>query len=86
MKRSTLPNLAITKRRKLSLHSNVLEEITKKIPTEKDSDAFNFDGEVTECIDKETDSENDMEDNPVYEECSNSVFETNVYNIHPFNL
>ncbi|GBO10664.1 hypothetical protein AVEN_263303-1 [Araneus ventricosus] len=49
-------------------------------------DALNFDGEVTEDSDQETDSEIDVEDNPVHEEYSDSYSNTNVRIIHPFNL
>ncbi|GBM72787.1 hypothetical protein AVEN_230342-1, partial [Araneus ventricosus] len=38
------------------------------MPAEDESAALNFDGEVTEYSDQETDSETEVEDNPVHEE------------------
>ncbi|GBL69828.1 hypothetical protein AVEN_207354-1 [Araneus ventricosus] len=89
MKRSPKPNLAITKRRELippNQYSTVLEELSKKIAAEDESDALYLDGEVTERSDQETDSETDVEDNPVHEEYRDSNSNTNVSIIHPFNL
>ncbi|GBO42919.1 hypothetical protein AVEN_129693-1, partial [Araneus ventricosus] len=85
---ASYPNLSIKKRREIiptEQYSSVWEEVSKKI-AEDESDALNLDGEVTEYSDQETDSETDMEDNPVYEEYSDSNSNTNVCIIHPFNL
>ncbi|GBL91346.1 hypothetical protein AVEN_203496-1 [Araneus ventricosus] len=62
----------------------VLEELSKKISADDESDALNLDGERTEYRDQEKDSENDLEDNPVQEEYIDS--NTNISIIHPFNL
>ncbi|GBM24015.1 hypothetical protein AVEN_274423-2-1, partial [Araneus ventricosus] len=68
---------------------SVLEKISKKRPADEESDASDLDGEVieysdheTDSGDKETDSQIDVEDNPVHEEYSDS----NVKIIHSFNL
>ncbi|GBM21088.1 hypothetical protein AVEN_200774-1 [Araneus ventricosus] len=65
-------------------HSSVFEELSNEIPAVVESDALYLDGEVTEYSDQETDSETD--DNPVYEEYSDSNSNTNVCIIYPFNL
>ncbi|GBN35374.1 hypothetical protein AVEN_242635-1, partial [Araneus ventricosus] len=49
-------------------YSAVLEELSKEIPAEKKPDALYIDGEVTEYSNQETDSETDVEENPVQEE------------------
>ncbi|GBM90015.1 hypothetical protein AVEN_174822-1 [Araneus ventricosus] len=89
MKRSPKPNMAITKRREIILsnqYSAVLEELSKNIAAEDESDALYLDGKVTQYSDQETDSESDVEDNPVHEEYIDSNSNTNVCIIHPFNL
>ncbi|GBL98936.1 hypothetical protein AVEN_227801-1, partial [Araneus ventricosus] len=67
-------------------YSFILEELSKKIPSEDESDALFLEGEVTEDSDQETDSEIDLENNPVHEEYSDLNSSTNVCIIHPFNL
>ncbi|GBM76817.1 hypothetical protein AVEN_228215-1 [Araneus ventricosus] len=57
-----------------------------KIQAENESYAFYLGGEVTMYSDQETDSETDVEDNPVHEGYSDSYSETNVCFSHPFNL
>ncbi|GBL87770.1 hypothetical protein AVEN_81369-1 [Araneus ventricosus] len=64
----------------------VLEELSRKIPPEGESDALHLDGEVTEYSGQETDFETDVEDNPIHEEYNDSDSNTNVCIIHPFNL
>ncbi|GBN65906.1 hypothetical protein AVEN_74679-1 [Araneus ventricosus] len=89
MKRSEYPNLVTTKRRGIiptEQDSAVLEEVSKSIPAEDKSDAIYFDGELTEYSGQNTDSETDVEDNPVHEEYSDSKSNTNVCIIHRFNL
>ncbi|GBM90325.1 hypothetical protein AVEN_233634-1 [Araneus ventricosus] len=44
------------------------------------------DGEVTEYSDQEIDSETDVKDNPVHEECREPNSDPNVCIIDPFNL
>ncbi|GBM60078.1 hypothetical protein AVEN_27318-1 [Araneus ventricosus] len=63
-----------------------LEELSKNIPVEEVSDILNFDGEVTEYSNQETDSETDVEDNPVQAEYKDSNSNVNVCIIHPSNL
>ncbi|GBM67367.1 hypothetical protein AVEN_133187-1 [Araneus ventricosus] len=67
-------------------YSSVLEELSKKIAAEDESDSLNLDGEVSEYSPQETDSETEVEDNPVHEEYNDSNSYTNVCIIHPFNL
>ncbi|GBM49004.1 hypothetical protein AVEN_55212-1 [Araneus ventricosus] len=70
MKRCPLPNLAISKRRDIiptEQYPAVFEELSKKIVTEDESDVLYLDGEVTEYSDLKTDSETDLENNPVLE-------------------
>ncbi|GBM49663.1 hypothetical protein AVEN_262466-1 [Araneus ventricosus] len=89
MKRSIKSYLANTKRREIipaKQYSAVLEELSKKISAEDESDALHLDGEVTEYSDQETNFETDMEENPVHEEYSDSDSNTNVCFIHPFHL
>ncbi|GBO03065.1 hypothetical protein AVEN_140883-1 [Araneus ventricosus] len=77
------------KRWKLSLQVNVplfWGELSKERPDEHESDSIDLDGEVTEYRDQETDSEIDVEDNPVHEEYSDSDSNTNVCIIHPLKL
>ncbi|GBM85024.1 hypothetical protein AVEN_4038-1 [Araneus ventricosus] len=45
----------------------VLEEISKKMPVEYESDALYLNGEVPEYSDEESNSETDV-DNPIHEE------------------
>ncbi|GBN23821.1 hypothetical protein AVEN_74901-1 [Araneus ventricosus] len=71
---------------KLPLQSNILEELSKKIPAQDESDALYHNGEVTEYSDQAIDSETDVEYNPVHKEYRGSHSITNVYIIHPFNL
>ncbi|GBM72005.1 hypothetical protein AVEN_94193-1, partial [Araneus ventricosus] len=59
---------------------------SKKTPAEEESDALCLNGEATEYSDQEIDSETDVEDNPVHEECRDSNSNTNVCIIHPFNF
>ncbi|GBM36820.1 hypothetical protein AVEN_82816-1 [Araneus ventricosus] len=69
------------KRREISSteqYSAVLEELRKKLQAEDKSDAVYLDGEVTMYSDQETDSETDLEDNPVHEEYRDSYSERNV--------
>ncbi|GBL74263.1 hypothetical protein AVEN_235263-1 [Araneus ventricosus] len=58
----------------------------KKIPAEDESETGNLDGEVVEYRDQETDSETDVEANPVHEEYSDSNSNKNVCIIHLINL
>ncbi|GBN20982.1 hypothetical protein AVEN_263901-1 [Araneus ventricosus] len=67
-------------------YSAVLAEFSKKISAEDGSDALYLDGEVTEYSDLKSDSETDLENNPVQEECRDSNSNTNVCIIHPFIL
>ncbi|GBM20663.1 hypothetical protein AVEN_230246-1 [Araneus ventricosus] len=62
----------------------VLEEVSKERQAENESDSLNLIGEVTEYRDRETNSETDLEDNPVHEEYSDSDSNTNVCIAHPF--
>ncbi|GBM60429.1 hypothetical protein AVEN_781-1 [Araneus ventricosus] len=58
MKRSPLPNVAVTKRREIiprEQSSAVLEKLSEKIQVEDEADALYLDGEVTEYNDQETD-------------------------------
>ncbi|GBO01376.1 hypothetical protein AVEN_259487-1 [Araneus ventricosus] len=89
MERTPKPKLAITKRREIiptEEYSPVLEELSKKISAEGESDALYLDGEVTEYSEQETDSETDVEDNPVHDEYCDSNSNTNVCIINPYNL
>ncbi|GBO27037.1 hypothetical protein AVEN_129979-1 [Araneus ventricosus] len=67
-------------------YSAALEKLSRKIPAEDKSDALYLDGDVTEYRDQETDSETDVEDDPVQEEYSDCNLYTNNCIIHPFNL
>ncbi|GBN47975.1 hypothetical protein AVEN_240497-1 [Araneus ventricosus] len=63
--------MAITKRREIiptEQYSSVSEEFIKERQAEDDSDALYRNGEVTEYSDQESNSETEMEDNPVHEE------------------
>ncbi|GBM72783.1 hypothetical protein AVEN_201560-1 [Araneus ventricosus] len=71
---------------KLKQYSAVLEELSKKIAAEDESDALYLDGEVTVYSELKTDSETDLENNPVHEEYRDSNSNTNVCIIHPVNL
>ncbi|GBN94068.1 hypothetical protein AVEN_132513-1 [Araneus ventricosus] len=67
-------------------YSAILEEVSEKIPAEDESHALYLDGDVTEYTDQETDSETDVEDNPVHEEYSDSNSNPNVCMIHQLFL
>ncbi|GBM85569.1 hypothetical protein AVEN_43011-1 [Araneus ventricosus] len=67
-------------------YSAILEELSKKIPDEDESDALCIDEHFTEYSDQETDSETDVEDNPVHEVYSDSNSNPNVCMIHRFFL
>ncbi|GBN65366.1 hypothetical protein AVEN_81241-1 [Araneus ventricosus] len=89
MRRFPLPYTPIAKRLEIiptEQYSFVLEEISKKISAEDESEALYLDGEVTEYSDQEIDSETDVEDNSVQEEYSDSNSNTNFCIIHPFYL
>ncbi|GBO40040.1 hypothetical protein AVEN_158612-1 [Araneus ventricosus] len=63
--------MAITKRREIiptEQYSSVSEEFIKERPAEDESDALYRNGEVTEYSDQESNSETEIEDNPVHEE------------------
>ncbi|GBN93980.1 hypothetical protein AVEN_267099-1 [Araneus ventricosus] len=60
-------------------YSAIMAEVSKKIPAEDESEALYLNIEVTEYNDQETDSENDVEDNLVHEEYSDSNSNTNAY-------
>ncbi|GBN47650.1 hypothetical protein AVEN_208470-1 [Araneus ventricosus] len=82
---SSMP--AIRKRREIiptEQYLSALERLSREIPAEDDSVAIYLDAEVTEYSDQEPDSESDVEDNPVHEECRESNSITNI--IHPFDL
>ncbi|GBM33267.1 hypothetical protein AVEN_101612-1 [Araneus ventricosus] len=49
-------------------YSAVSEELTNERQAEDESDALNLDGEVTKYSDQESNSETDLEDNPVHKE------------------
>ncbi|GBO09962.1 hypothetical protein AVEN_270255-1 [Araneus ventricosus] len=66
--------------------SAVLEELSKERPYEGESDSIDLDGEVTEYSDHKTDSEMDVEDNPVHEDYIDSNSNSNVCIIHPLKL
>ncbi|GBM91298.1 hypothetical protein AVEN_136876-1 [Araneus ventricosus] len=66
--------MAITKRREIiptEQYSAVLEELSKKIPSEDESDALYLDREATEHSYQGTDS--DVQDNLVHKEYSDSI-------------
>ncbi|GBM29128.1 hypothetical protein AVEN_114900-1 [Araneus ventricosus] len=89
MKHSAEPKLAIAKRREIILteqYSAALEKVSRKLSAEDESVALYLDGEATEYRDLKTDSETDVEDSPVHEECRDSSSNTNVCIIHPFYL
>ncbi|GBM12827.1 hypothetical protein AVEN_247597-1 [Araneus ventricosus] len=65
-------------------YSAAFEELSKKIVAEDESDALYLKGAVTEYSDLKTDSETDLENNPVHEKYRDS--NTNVCIIHPFDL
>ncbi|GBM09587.1 hypothetical protein AVEN_29437-2-1, partial [Araneus ventricosus] len=67
-------------------YSAVLEDLSKERQAEDESDTLYLNGEVAEHSDRETDSEADVEDNPVHEEYRESNPKKDVYIIHPFNL
>ncbi|GBO06843.1 hypothetical protein AVEN_91856-1 [Araneus ventricosus] len=67
-------------------YSADLEKSSRKVPAEDEFVALYPDGEATDYRDQETDSETDVEDNPVHEECRNSNSNTNVCIIHPINF
>ncbi|GBM99466.1 hypothetical protein AVEN_45725-1 [Araneus ventricosus] len=78
----------ITKRRKIilaELYSAILDECSN-VASEDESDALYLDGEVTEYSDLKTESETDLENNPVHEDYRDSNSNTNVCFIHPFKL
>ncbi|GBM35472.1 hypothetical protein AVEN_73267-1 [Araneus ventricosus] len=78
MKRSQLPNMVTKKPKEVILKCNaVLEKLIDKKPAEDESDALYANGEVIEHSDQETDSETDVEDNPVHEEYSDPNSNTN---------
>ncbi|GBL87490.1 hypothetical protein AVEN_118413-1 [Araneus ventricosus] len=66
-------------------YSGVLDKLNKERPAEDESDLSDIDAEVTEYSDHETDSENDVDDNPVHEEDGDTNSDINVCIIHPFN-
>ncbi|GBN47648.1 hypothetical protein AVEN_208469-1 [Araneus ventricosus] len=70
----------------LSVKKVTCLQMVKQIPTEDDSIAIYLDAEVTEYSYQETDSESDMEENPVHEECRESNSNINSRIIHPFVL
>ncbi|GBM69354.1 hypothetical protein AVEN_272175-1 [Araneus ventricosus] len=64
----------------------ILDELNKERLAEDEFDGSALDAEVTKCSDHETDSENDVEDNPAQKEDGDTNSDRNVCIIHPFNF
>ncbi|GBN99958.1 hypothetical protein AVEN_248803-1 [Araneus ventricosus] len=71
---------------KFEQYSADLEKSSRKVPAEDEFVTLYPDGEATDYSNQETDSETDVEDNPVHEECRDSNSNTNVCIIHPINF